>query len=214
MLNLSKWFTTSIIFGIIFVSFILWNRLLRIRLPRDLIPLESPNLFSYFILCLAITFSVCFLYSFLYAFKILPREKSWILDQAIRIEEKLSSILIIGKIKKFFVNLLKAVEDGPTHFFVVLYNAFSFLDKVIKAIVLWLFSVLKDQKRNQLLFYTTLIVLPKVLVSSIFCIEVIYYRHLEIFYKLLPMLLIPTIIRAFFGIITFHAFEIALWYEQ
>src|ERR1700761_7544859 len=115
MLNLSKWFATSIIFGIILVSFVLWNRLFRTRLPRDLIALESPNLFSYFILCLAITFSLCFLYNLLYALKILPLEKSWILDQATKIEEKLSSIFVIEKIKKFFVSLLKAAEDGPTH---------------------------------------------------------------------------------------------------
>jgi hypothetical protein len=45
-------------------------------------------------------------------------------------------------------------------------------------------------------------------------IEVIYLRELNLFYEVLPLLLIPLIIKGYFGILNFHTEEVIRSYEK
>ena len=69
----------SIFFTILLVSFILWNRVLRNRLPRELYP--QSNLSFYIILMvLSLLFFLClFMYYLMKILKILPRTENKIM---------------------------------------------------------------------------------------------------------------------------------------
>jgi hypothetical protein len=211
---INNWTYVSIFFGIFYISFILWNRLIRVRLPRELLITNHYDLTFLIILILTVLFGLLFIYYFLNLIKYLPREPGKIIKRVLMIEEKIKDY----NFYKFIQQIIKAFMDGPLEFYVMVYNKFYNKTRIIhdgtEKIGLYLFDIFTDYKKLPYLVYLFLIVFPRLIVSMVLVIEVIYLRELNNFYKVLPLLLIPLIVKAYFGILKFHVDQMKFYYER
>ena len=177
--------------GLFYILFILWNRLIRERLPRDIfIDYNNYILFAYFLLFFSSLYII--IYSLREIFQI--HAKYRILNKLIE--------------KPFFERIFRVGADivinyilkGPKNLYEYLYKRIKikpFIDKICVGID---FISLNEKI---FILYTILIFknIFNFIILFIFIYEVFILNHLEIFYLYLPWLLIPLLIDLFFFII-------------
>ena len=210
MQTTNKWAHVSFFFGIFFISFILWNRLIRVRLPRELFITNEYDLIFFIVLLFATLFGLLFLYYFLNLIKYLPKEPGKIIKRVLIVEEKIKNY----NFYKFIQQILEAFMDGPINVYIILSNQFAFVRRSLKKVSFHLFTIFTEHKKLPYLVYLFLIVFPRLIVSIVLIIEVIYLRELNNFYKVLPLLLIPLTVKAYFGILKFHTENVINYYER
>jgi hypothetical protein len=207
---INNWTFISLLFGILYISFIIWNRLIRVRLPKELIFINEYDLTFFIILFLTILFGILFIYYILNLIKYLPKEPGIIIRKIMKIEEKLKKY----KIYVIMEQIIKAFIEGPLYLYLLIYNQTRKIHNATEIIGRYLFFLFYQRKVLTYLFYIGLIVLPQLVVSFIFFIEVVYFKQLNIFYKVLPLLIIPLTIKAYFGILKFHTESVIKSYEK
>jgi hypothetical protein len=209
---ISNWTFISILFGISYISFIIWNRLIRVRLPKELLFTNEYDLTFFIIFSLTIIFGILFIYYLLNLIKYLPREPGSIIKKLIIMEERANKY----QIYKYVQQIKKAFIDGPLEVYVMIYNQTRKIHYAIEKIAFYLLllSRFNHSKLLPYLAYIFLIVFPRLIVSMVLVIEVIYFKQLNLFYEVLPLLLIPLIIKGYFGILNFHTEEVIRSYEK
>jgi hypothetical protein len=156
-----------IILGIIIVSFILWNRLMRIRLPKD-IPMNL-SIWSYI---LYIGLTLIFLWLILISiYHMVSKTKE--------------SISMFSSITKLYYNSLYALDNTLT------YIKTRTIDKYQIRFV----QFCNKYIQNYTIIYLTFNMTPKIVVAVVFLIDTFYYNKISNFYKFLPLLLLPLLVR-------------------
>jgi hypothetical protein len=210
MQMITNWTFISILFGISYISFILWNRLIRVRLPKELFITNEYDLTFFIVFLLTVIFGILFIYYLLNLIKYLPREPGRIIKKLIIMEERVNKY----QIYIFVQQVKKAFMEGPLYLYLFLYNQTRLVHVGTEKIGIHLFNIFTDYKKLPYLVYIIMIVFPRLIVSMVLVIEVIYLRELNLFYEVLPLLLLPLIIKGYFGILQSHSESIMKSYEK
>lgn len=168
ILNLS-----SILLGFVYVMFILWNRLIRERLPRDLCGIYDTYVW--------IIFCALFLYSlilFLYYCKQILQIKSQYIF--------LSKLLDIKVIKHIVDFILIYIIKAPYNSYIWIYNNINLLP-IIEKIGLYVWD--RDPYKDPIKIYIFCCILRFTIIVS-FCIDILIFNKFHYFYKSLILLLI------------------------
>lgn len=198
----------SFIFGSIIISIVFWNRFIRIRLPRELLPVEYLDTRTLIVISLTIMFFSLTLYYILRLLKIIPKEDSF----TSRIIDKLFTYSWISNTYSF---IEEHILNGPANLFEVTYNKLheykwfmpisDLINYSLKTFVFnWYNPYIILQEIDFIVYFITM-VLSKMIPLSIFLVEVIIYNELNYFYKSLILLAIPLITNLFFYIIDYWA---------
>jgi len=184
-----------VISGIIIICFIFWSRLIRVRLPKEILTDGSPvEILG--VTCLFLLFLILFLYS---SNKILPRKKnkeSWV--------NKI--ILYISKnyyLNQFLSFIIYRVIQGPIFVYNEIYKR-VYMRPVIEYIGSHLSAKLNNYKE---IFYVIVFVIPKIIPSICFFIDIVVYKEFFYFYNSLVLLIIPLIINVILFVIQDHSLK-------
>lgn len=203
----------SIIFGNFLICLIIWNRFIRIRLPRDLVSMEWGS----FIIIIGLLFLLnigMFIYYILKLYKIIPKENSKITYLITNIDTNIRRFNILDRL----LNDIKLIIEqhviyGPHRMYDKIYQRntkiASCLNKIIDLMgaklnrYLW---VLPKSNWALIVFYLISFTIPQIIPPIIFMIEVVIYHHLDYFYKVLILLLVPLMANIFLFIFK-HSLE-------
>ena len=185
MKNLGK--IISIFIGTLYVVFVIWNRLIRERLPRDIfIDYNNYILFAYFLLFFSS------LYIVIYSLREILQ-----IHAKYRLLNKLIEKPIFEKIFRIGADIvINYILKGPKNLYEFLYKNIKirpFIDKVCEFIAISKFT------DNISSLYFLLIVKNSIniFLLFIFMVEVFIFHQFHYFYKSLSFLLIPLIIEIF-----------------
>ena len=185
----------SIFIGLLYIFLILWNRLIRERLPRDIfINYNNYILFAYFLLFFSSLYIV--IYSLRGIFQIHAKY---------RILNKLIEKPFFQKIFRISADIvINYILKGPKNLYEYLYKRIKIrpiIDLLCKGI-----DYVSLNEREYLLYF--ILILKNnfnIIIVIIFVYDVFILNHLEIFYHSLPFLLIPLS----FDIILFIIYNLA-----
>jgi hypothetical protein len=164
MLNYKK--EVLLLNGFIIILFILWNYLIRVRLPKDITSIPSNYILFYYILMLN-----TFMYLTL----------KYIIQLYIGSIQQLKIIKYLNELKE---NSLLEVDNYVRN---KIENLLAFQQKLF----LYFFEHLNIITYR----YTFLVLIPKIIVVFLFLFDVLYLNTINYFYKALPLLLLPLIVR-------------------
>jgi len=211
MQTTNKWAHVSFFFGIFFISFILWNRLIRVRLPRELFITNEYDLIFFIVLLFATLFGLLFLYYFLNLIKYLPKEPGKIIKRVLIVEEKIKNY----NFYKFIITFSLSFINGPLNLYNLIYNLYyKKIDKILEFTGDSLVNFFLKKSLRLTVLYITIFVFPRILICVLFFIEVIFYKKLDFFYKILPLILIPTLGKAYFFILQQFCDESMEYYRK
>jgi hypothetical protein len=113
-------------------------------------------------------------------------------------------IIISFIIKLFRNNNNKEISETMKSLVEFFYNHLDSLDSYIKyysvntrakhMYIIQQMAKIMDKKLNYFILYLLANVLPRLIVISVFIWEIFYYNHISLFYKLIPLLIIPMIV--------------------
>jgi hypothetical protein len=185
----------TFLIGIFIIGFIVWNRFIRVRLPKEI--LADGSLAEILgVTCLFLLFLILFLYSFN---KILPRKKnkeSWVNKIILYI----SNNYYLNRILSFIIN---RVIEAPIFVYNEVYKR-VYMRPVIEYIGSHLSAKLTNYKE---IFYFILFVIPKIIPSICFFIDIVVYKEFFYFYNALVLLIIPLIINVILFVIQDHSLK-------
>ncbi len=200
----------SFIFGILIILFILWNRLIRVRLPKEIIAVSKINLIHYIIGGLTILFLILVIYNILLYFKYLPRESS-------KINKLINYILEYLSKYSWFNHLYKIITvdipNGPLSVYELFYK-YTYVKPYIEKIGIFLHDQLFNNTFRINACYIIFFILPRFLVSTMFLIDICYFKQLNYFYKVLILLLIPLLSKLILFVIKHHAITCLDFYNN
>jgi hypothetical protein len=186
------------LFGGSLIGLIIWNRLLRIRLPRDLAPIEL-GIITLIISSLFILYISLFFYYLLKWYQIIPRKESRFLLFLDYLNEYIKRKPLLDKSTKAISLIVQQhFIYGPHRIYDKLYTKNAtiafYMNMFINFLGLKLNKYLWVLPKNQwalVAFYGVIFFIPRIIPAIFFFIEVIWYQHLHCFYKSLFLLLIP-----------------------
>lgn len=150
-----------LILGIIIVSFITWNRLIRVRLPKDI-----PMTLSVEQYCIYVSFTLFFLWlALLKLYSILYKPNT----------------SLFPSITNFYYDCLNAVDNIVS----------PIREKTIDKYRFRIIYLANKYKIIYLVFH----MIPKLLVMVVFLFDVFYLHRISLFYKFLPLLCLPLLLR-------------------
>jgi hypothetical protein len=191
--------------GIFWIVFILWNRLIRDRLPRDL-TLAQPYSFQFWIV---LSLFIYFIFISLYSLNKIQRKWERLLipntpgdiDKVIcKLATKLQKRTILLRILEFFKNY---VLDAPLYLWrFVYFNAskkFVFnLYQIIACYYIFRKVLPMDINRYQAILSIIIFIhTPRIIAFIVFLCEILVRQKLEVFYSVAVILLIPVIFKSF-----------------
>lgn len=174
--------------GISIICLIIWNRLIRVRVAIMLEDINYTYIRFIITICIIISFLFLLIYTIRKVFNIKPKHNSFV----IRSLEYLSNTLLIS----YITTIVKEIIDSPKYIYVLLRDSLSdtyFLTLSASYLGVWLYKFKKLE-----MFSFSLYLLPKLIVSLVFLIDVIYYHQLNYFYKSILLLLLPIIYKVYF----------------
>lgn len=177
----------NIIIGLLFLLFILYNRLWRERLPKFFSDIaNSYYYFLYIIIIISFTITlITTLYQIYIKFRKIYREPNYIIKKInIIIEHPYNPYNIISK----SIIVLDAFIKNNTPFYD---DSYSYSDIIIMKCA----SILFSTKIKTILFILFLRLAPQLIVCNCFFIDIIYHEKFLYFYKSLKLLIIPLILQ-------------------
>lgn len=185
----------SLLFLIIFITYLIYYRLIFIRYPKDLLEykLSATHYDKIFILFFTLFFLILFLY-FLYK----TLNTNLLKTSNVNFFKKISNIYYIKLLVTF---LVENILQGPSKVYYYVYEKFylkTYIEYIGRHLHLWFFE--KPEH-----FYLLFLALPLIICSSVFAFEIIVFFRIKYFYKLLWLLLIPLVARVIIYIIKHHA---------
>jgi hypothetical protein len=181
--------------GFLIIGFIFWNRFLRVRLPKEILATDF-IIQRLVIICLFIFFFILFIYNL---YKIIAKKnsnKSFIT----KVNFYLSNSIYFNKILSFIIN---RIIRAPIFVYDEIYKR-VYMRPLLEYIGINLSLKLDDYKK---LFYFMTFVVPKMIVSICFFIDVILYKEFLYFYYSLWLLVIPLLSNIILFIIQHHAIK-------
>jgi hypothetical protein len=179
-------------FTLLPVTLVIWLRLIRHRLPRDL--LNDPiGIDIYLMGYLGVIFSFYSFYYFLHYFEILPRKNGKIIKMF-----NDAYVYLVNRFPKT-IRLYEYLEDYYLHgsrYFIEFYLKYNKAPGFIP--VADLFISLRPY--HKYIYIAVFILIPLGTAITLF-IEILIYKRIDYFYKLVPLLLIPSFFRALFLIL-------------
>lgn len=206
----NKFINISFLSGILIILLVIWNRFIRVRLPKDLIPLENLNIYFYSILLTTILFLMLMVYSVLQFLKYIPREDSKITVLIHRLLQYFNQYPIFNFIYKV---ITQDIPNGPITVYTLFYK-YIYIKPIIEYIGNILYNNLFEKQLRIKTIYTIVFVIPRMITVMIFLIEVIVFKHLHYFYLSLTLLIIPLISKLSIYIIKHHATHRIDYYEN
>lgn len=180
--------TRNFIITILIIIFILWNRLLRIRLPIAIEDLK----FTYITLGLLV-FSIIFcIISIIFSLNTL------------RVNSNNFSVLEnLLKYKPFnyLANCINAIKNSPKKLYNYLADSYINFKPIIELPASYL-AVYVCYPKTIIFFF---VFLPRILVATVFFLDVVYFHFFFLFYKSLIFLLIPLVIQCYIYMILFYS---------
>lgn len=173
--------------GVIILSAILYNRLFRIRLPRNINTfIDSPYYILYIIILIGFIIMLCSTVLQLYMFLLNIDKKSSIFISKIKliVDHKYNPITIISKslilLDAFIKNLSPNYND-----------IYSYIDIVIIKIARFLLET------NTKIIYTLFIlrITPQLIVCFCFIRDILFHQEFNSFYKSLIVLILPLLLQ-------------------
>ena len=178
----------SLFFSFLFFGFIIWNRLIRVRLPKDLRPVPEINGQSILVFFLFIFFLSLTIYYVLKLLKIIPRKNSKFSKVLSKLSEYINS-------KPFFIKCVEFfklhVLEGPFRTYEFLYT-YIYIRPFLNYIHIKLAYFFIDYTKE---IYIIAFVFSRLITSIVFFIEIIFFKKLMLFYILLILLLIPLLVK-------------------
>ena len=168
----------SFIFTILLTCLIIWNRLIRTRLPRQVKFHEVYTFQDKITFIIFIIYICMFFYYFLKYFKIIPRPKSKfkvIRNRILCYLESKKTVIVWGD---FFSN---HITNGPTNVYDYFY-VFIYVKPFIWACAQFLH---KHFQEMPIVPYILGYFLPRLIPVVIFFTEVVFYNYINYFYKAL-----------------------------
>ena len=188
----------SFIFTIIYILIYLWNRFIRIRLPREINYHEILTISDKFIVIIFLGYFFLFLYYFLTFLKVIPNPKSKINKFYIKFINFLKAKKYIN-ISIIFIN--KHIING----FDNVYN-YLYMFVYIKPFIRFCANILHKYFINKpFIPYCLFLILPRFIIVIILFIEIVFFNYIYFFYKILILLSIPLIFKLILYMIEHHA---------
>lgn len=178
----------SFLFTFIFISFIFWNRLLRVRTPKDLTHFLDLNLSSTFIFILFLLFACITSYYYLRYLKIIPKENSKLGKIVEKVSVKLQKYSWYNALSLFFDT---HIINGPKNTYEYLYERI-YIRPLLNKLQTFTVYILDSHKE---FIYLFIFVILRLIIPITFISEIIFYKQIKHFYMLLILLLIPLIIK-------------------
>lgn len=162
-----------IILGILIINFILWNRLIRERMPIEITELSLHNSIIIIIIILLILGLI------LNIKKLMPTRK-----KSSKLIDKILSMSWLMKIQQYL--------SSPKYLYEKLSDKYSF-QQVIEKPFSYLTIYLNYPKRLTLLF----LIIPKILFAILFFTDVVFYHQFNLIYSFIFLPLIPIIFNSY-----------------
>jgi hypothetical protein len=211
MQTISNWTYASFFFGLLTISFIIWNRLIRVRLPRELFIANEYDFTFFIVFSLTIIFGIIFLYYFLNLIKYLPRNPGRIIKFLNSMVQKLEHFMIY----QFLIKLYFSFIEGPQNFYNLIYNSqYQKIDKILEFTGNLLVDFFFNKSLRLKILYLIIFVFPRILICVCFFIEVFIFQQLNYFYKILPIIIIPTFAKAYFLKLQYFSEEFIIYYRK
>lgn len=191
------------------ILFILWNRLIRVRLPKEIqevgLVFES---YVMFIICLFFGFVTLF-----YFYKIINvnsiSQNSFYNKYKVYISDYVNTKNLLRQICIFFKSY---IIEGPKKVYEIFYEHF-YLKTLIEYIGGKSHDLFYNNKLRLHLINLIIFILPKMILVVTFAVEVIIYKRLDYFYKFLGFLILPIILHVLVYIIQHHAKKSLDYYD-
>jgi hypothetical protein len=211
MQTISNWTYISFFFGFIYIGFIIWNRLIRVRLPRELLITNHYDLTFFIVFSLTLLFGILLVYYFLHLIKYLPKEPGRIIRKLNSMAQKLEPFTIYQFIKNLYLSFI----DGPSNFYNLIYNSqYQKIDKAFEFTGNFLVDFFFKKSLRITLLYIIIFVFPRILICVCFFLEIIFYKKLDFFYKILPLIIIPTVAKVYFFKLQYFCEEFIVYYRK
>jgi hypothetical protein len=175
-----------VIVGIFIISFLFWNRFLRVRLPREIH--EQPFGYS--------TLLVLFL-AILFVYQAVTTLRKVLQIESVTFSYGLLNFRILYKLTE----VISSISNSPTKVFELIYT-YVYIRPLLD--IMCNFGVYLHRK-YLVLWYIGVFIIPQAIVTIIFFYEVTVYHHLVLFYKVIYLLGIPLIARVFLFVLQYDA---------
>ena len=188
----------SFIFTIIYIFIYLWNRFIRIRLPREINYHEILTISDKIIVIIFLSYFLLFSYYFLTYLKVIPNPKSKVNKIFINFINYLESKKYINIIMTFInKHIINGFDNVYKYLYIFIY---------IKPFIWFCANILhKYFINNPLIPYLLFLILPRIIIIIILFIEIVFFNYIYIFYKILILLSIPLIFKIILYMIEHHA---------
>jgi len=211
MQMISNWTYASFLFGFSYISFVIWNRLIRVRLPKELFMTNEYDLTFFIILILTILFGILFIYNFLKLIQYIPREPGRVIKKLNNLTQKLEPLTIY----QFIRNLYFSFIEGPSNLYNLIYNSqYQKIDKALEITGDMLVDLFFKNPLKLTFLYLTLFVFPRILICVCFFLEVFFFQQLNLFYKILPLIILPTFVKVYFSKLQYFCEEFIVYYRK
>lgn len=194
----------SFIFTILLTMWIIWSRFIRERLPKD-ITFEYFNI--YIVILLFLSTSLILMYYLLTLLKVIPNPKSkfsLFIQHTFNHLKKKPRFIVINN----FIN--EHILEGPSNTYKIIYE-YVYIKPFIHQIGSKLSYHFSDYP---LVPYVIAYIIPKTLPWIILLIEITLFQHIEYFYKVIIIFIVPLIFNIMLFIIKQHAIESIQIYEK
>lgn len=165
---ISKFF--FLFMSVFLVSYIVYIRLILVRLPREL--MCTSKTLPYYLISFCIFFFIFILKIYLHAFSDVPKEGSW--------SQKIKDTLHFDHSYDYYATQLKKYHQ----YLVDKYDLMDDMFNVLLKLILKHHLILRSM-------YFGLTYGPRYLVSILFLIESVFFHRLNLFYSCLPILFVP-----------------------
>jgi hypothetical protein len=199
----------TFLFGGSLILFIIWNRLIRVRLPKDIQNIGFTSE-TYIVFVLGLFFILLTLFYFIKIMKSASGKNPLLYNRYfVKFFNYLNTKYLF---RQLCISFTKHILEGPQNIYEFCYQR-VYLKPFIEYIGGKFHDSLFNNNFRLTLVNICMFILPKMLVVLAFSIEVIFYNKLNYFYKLLIVLIIPLIMHILVYIIQHHAKKALDYYE-
>jgi hypothetical protein len=176
-----------VLVGFFLTLLFIWNRFIRVRLPKNLTEIPNEAITITIVIILIISFVCIIFYNMRIILKISPKANSLVK----RMIYKIGDNNIVNKITTFCITYL---VNSPKTFYEYIFDYIN-VSSIIELPVSYLLVFML--KRPHSIIYILTNTIPKVIISTIFLLDVFYFHNLHYFYISLILLGIPVIVNCY-----------------
>lgn len=180
-----------LLIGLLLITILLWNRFLRIHLPKDFIDFYLPIVVLFTLVSLVVLIiNIKLIYK--------PSKISVISKLMIKVYDYYYLALLLNAITVISNSPQKVLDFINHSFFMKKYGKQIgyYTETVPYNLLLW------RKDKSKAIFYIPTNMIPRIVVACMFLVDVFYFKHIQYFYYSLFLLTLPMIMNAIRFIIT------------